>query len=128
MFLKWVIFVKFIFINADYLTLISQDSNFEEAQTNFAMALNALSQYYEENSFKLNPSKTEPCAFQIHNRPVGRALNIMWRGVATAHNHNFKYLSTELGRYTYGKNCEVSKEGVCSQQLTPASHYDQMGC
>ena len=101
------------FIYADDLALTSQANTFEEVEANFITALNALSQYYEENALKPNPSKTESCVFHLRNRQAGRQLNISWQGMPIAHNSHPRYLGIVLDRsLTFGRNCQIIKNKV----------------
>ena len=53
---------------------------------------------YQSWRLKLNPSKTEVCAFHLNNKLANKELNIMFNCLKITHNRNPKYLGIWLDR------------------------------
>lgn len=66
-------FKHFIYADDTALAVQGVESTLEES-------LRVLSHYYDENSLKPKPTKTQARAFHLRNREVDRTLEIEWRG------------------------------------------------
>ena len=63
-----------------------------------SLALDALSPFYEEIHLLANSSKTQVCAFHLHNRYAKRQLNVSW-SVASLENCDYPvYLGVTIAR------------------------------
>lgn len=101
------------FLYADDLALTCQAKDFRDVEQHLSAALDQLHLYYEANSLRPNPAKTESCAFHLRNRDSAKTLRITWREVEIAHNDNPKYLGVTLDRsLTYKANCRKLKSKI----------------
>lgn len=64
------------FIYADDTALAAQGDTFQDVESTLEESLRVLSDYYDENFLKPNPSKTQVCAFHLKNREADRTLEI----------------------------------------------------
>lgn len=104
------------FIFADDLAMSTQGSSFSEVEEKLAQALDELSDYYDANYLKPNPSKTQVCAFHLNNKHARKELNIVWRGERLQHYPNPRYLGVTLDRaLTYKQHCMNTKAKVCAR-------------
>ena len=98
------------FIYADDLAIAAQSPTFEGLETTLSDALSDLSTCYKRNCLKTNPSKTQTCAFHLHNREAGRKRRITWEGTALDHVENPVYLGVTLDRtLSYKRHIEKTK-------------------
>jgi len=75
-----------------------------------------LSDYYDENFLKPNPTKTQVCAFHLKNRGVDRTLEIEWRGTKLDNSAHPKYLGVMLDQsLTYKHHCEKTKLKIATR-------------
>jgi len=51
-----------------------------------------MDEYFEINSLRPNPTKTEVFAFHLRNKEANRKIHVIWKGVELAINPNPKYL------------------------------------
>ena len=101
------------FIYADDRCITTQQASFERAEEILESALEELSDYYDENFLKANPTKTQCCAFHLRNREASRQLNIKWQGQAIEHSAAPKYLGVTLDRIlSYKQHLEGLKGKV----------------
>lgn len=64
------------FLYADDLALTAQHKAFEEVEKSLNHIAKKLDTYYEQNYMKLNPAKTQTCAFHLRNLQAKRQLKI----------------------------------------------------
>ena len=64
------------FIYADDLCIATQRNTFDQTETIITKALQNLGEYW--NYLRVNPDKTQTCAFHLNNREASRTLNITW--------------------------------------------------
>jgi len=64
----------------DDTAIAAQANSFQEVEQQLTTSLEALTTYYEENHLRLNPQKTQVCAFYLKNWDATRKLNIKWQG------------------------------------------------
>ena len=83
------------FIYADDLCITAQYPTFTEVEDNIEEALSELTQYYSNNSLRVNPDKL---AFHLRHREVKRSLKIAWSGVGLENTAYPKYLGVTLDR------------------------------
>lgn len=75
-----------------------------------------MSAYYELNSLKPNPSKTQVCAFHLHTRLANRKLKVAWNGETLEHTNKPVYLGVTLDRsLTYKHHCEKTRQKVAAR-------------
>ena len=86
------------FIYADDMCIATQRSTFEQTDIILTEALQNLGEYYERNHLRVNPDKTQTCAFHLKNRKVSRKLNIIWYSKYFEYILNPVYLRVTLGR------------------------------
>ena len=86
------------FIYADDRGIATQQQTFKECENVLESALEEMTEYYQSNSLKANPSKTQACAFHLRNHEAKRELNITWNGQTIEHCHQPKYLGVTLDR------------------------------
>ena len=86
------------FIYADNLCITAQYPTFTEVEDTIEEALSELTQYYRNNSLRVNPDKTQVTTFHLRNREVKRSLNIAWNGVDLENTAYPKYLGGTLDR------------------------------
>lgn len=104
------------FVYADDLGITAQGRTFEEVEARLESALNAMSAYYELNSLKPNPSKTQVCAFHLHTRLANRKLKVAWNGETLEHTNKPVYLGVTLDRsLTYKHHCEKTRQKVAAR-------------
>ena len=80
------------FIYADNLCITAQYPTFTEVEDTIEEALSELTQYYRNNSLRVNPDKTQVTTFHLRNREVKRSLNIAWNGVDLENTAYPKYM------------------------------------
>jgi len=68
------------FIYADDIALAAQSDNFYDIEEALEESLKVMSDYYDKNSLKPNPTKTKVCAFHLKNREADQKLKIKWQG------------------------------------------------
>jgi hypothetical protein len=61
-----------------------------------------MSAYYDENSLRPNPSKTQVCDFQLRTTEAKRKLHVSWTGSTLEHTDRPKYLGITLDRSLTG--------------------------
>jgi hypothetical protein len=86
------------FIFADDWAIAIRAKTFEEAQSILEDDLQIINNYFTENRLKMNPSKTEVCAFHLNNKEAKRELVVKLNGIKLYHNFNPKYLGITLDR------------------------------
>jgi hypothetical protein len=86
------------FLYADDLAICVQGKHFSEVERKLKSTLKAMSAYYDENSLRPNPSKTEVCAFHLRTKEVRRKLQVSWNGSTLEHTDQPKYLGITLDR------------------------------
>lgn len=57
-----------------------------------------MDEYFEINSLRPNPVKTEVYAFHLRNKKTNRKLYVVWKSVESANNPNPKYLGVIINR------------------------------
>ena len=68
--------------------------------------------YYDKNQLRLNPSKTQVCAFHLRNQEAKRELNVVWNGTRLS-NTTPVYLGIHLDRtLCYKTHIEKTKMKV----------------
>lgn len=85
---------------------------FEEAEDNLAAALVELGTCCDTNGLRPNPSKTQTCAFHLHNHQTNQTLNSIWQRVP-----NLRQLLSKISR------CNV---GICPHIYNPHCHKNKM--
>ena len=104
------------FIYADDLCIATQAKVFDEVERNLTDALVGLSEYYEENQLRANPSKTQVSAFHLKNKQAKKHLQIEWNGVELQHMEHPIYLGVQLDRtLTYKQHIRNTKHKVESR-------------
>lgn len=86
------------FIFADDWAISIQARTFEEAQKILEDDLNIINNYFTENRLKMNPNKSEVCAFHLNNKEANRELLVNLGGTTLRHNFHPKYLGITLDR------------------------------
>ena len=71
---------------------------FTEVEDTIEEALSKLTQYYRNNSLRVNLDKTQVTAFHLRNREIKRSLNIARNGVGLENTAYPKYLGVTLDR------------------------------
>lgn len=93
------------FIFADDWAIVIQCKTFEEGQETLEQDLKLINDYFTENRLKMNPSKSEVCAFHLNNKEVNRKLEVKLQDVILSHNFHPKYLGITLDRsLTYNEH------------------------
>ncbi|KAL4104978.1 hypothetical protein QTP88_020253 [Uroleucon formosanum] len=86
------------YIYADDSAIAVQDNTFEIIERKLSDTLARMDEYFEANTLRPNPSKTEVCAFHLRNKEANRKLHVTWKGVELVNNPNPKYLGVVLDR------------------------------
>ena len=86
------------FIYADDMCITAQYPTFTEVEDTIEEALSELTQYYRNNSLRVNLDKTQVTAFHLRNREIKRSLNIARNGVDLENTAYPKYLGVTLDR------------------------------
>lgn len=86
------------FIFADDWAIAIQAKTFEEAQIILENDLKTIENYFIENRLKMNPNKSEVCAFHLNNKEAARELIVYLNGIKIRHNFHPKYLGITLDR------------------------------
>lgn len=95
------------FIYADDLAITAQERTFENVDQKLETALRELSEYYKNNSFNPNPSKTQVSTFHLRSWQANRKLNVSWNNTTLEHTNKPTYLGVVLDRsLTYRYHCE----------------------
>jgi len=96
--------------------IAAQGENFEVVGKTQESSLQLIGNYYDSNHLKPNPSKTQVCAFHLHNRLANQILNKTWKGVEIEHTSFLKYLEVTLDRFlTYKKHCNNEKSKISAR-------------
>ncbi|KAL4154014.1 hypothetical protein QTP88_001847 [Uroleucon formosanum] len=104
------------FIYADDTALAAQGDTFQDVESTLEESLRVLSDYYDENFLKPNPSKTQVCAFHLKNREADRTLEIKWRDTKLNNSAHPTYLGVMLDRsLTYKHHCEKTKLKIATR-------------
>lgn len=104
------------FIYADDTALAVQGDTFQDVESTLEESLRVLSDYYDENFLKPNPSKTQVCAFHLKNREADRTLEIEWRDTKLNNSAHPTYLGVMLDRsLTYKHHCEKTKLKIATR-------------
>lgn len=83
-----------------------REINSEKVEEKLPLALKNISEYYNENGVKPNPSKINVCAFHLKNRQTRRRLNIIWDAVSLKHCEMPHYLGvTQDQTLTFKRHC-----------------------
>jgi hypothetical protein len=94
------------YLYADDLAIALQDREFSKVET----TLTGLTQYYIDNSLRVNPAKTQACAFHLRNKEAKRTLNIKWNGQNIEHCSHPVYLGVTLDRtLSYKQHVEKTR-------------------
>ncbi|KAI5727952.1 hypothetical protein M8J77_009167 [Diaphorina citri] len=98
------------FAYADDTAVAVQCSTFEEIEEILTESLEELTEYYEINHLKPNPSKTKVTAFHLKNNKARRNLNIRWKEEVLENCSNPTYLGVTLDRtLSYKEHCQQTK-------------------
>ena len=101
------------FIYADDTAVAAQGKSYPEVEDKLEKELERLSDYYEKNHLRPNPSKTQICAFHLRNRVAKKELNITWQDNQLVHCPNPTYLGVTLDRtLSFKKHCLNTKGKV----------------
>ena len=86
------------FIYADDIAIATKSKSFNKLEDTLSKTLTTMSTYYIEFFLKLNPAKTQVCAFHFNNTEAHKKLNINWNGEKLQHTQNPVYLGITLDR------------------------------
>ena len=103
------------FVYADDLAVITQSTAFAPSEETLTSALVGLSEYYNANQLRVNPTKTQVNLFHLRNRECGKQLNISWNGVNLTHCNLSVYLGVTVTRdrtLSYKAHIEKTKKKV----------------
>lgn len=101
------------FVYADDLAITAKGKRFEDVEEKLGNALTTMSTYYQSNSLKPNPSKTQVCAFHLNSRQANRKLRVRWGESFLEHTDRPTYLGIVLDRtLTYRYHCEKTRKKV----------------
>lgn len=73
------------FVYADDLGLAVQGEDFKLVEAKLEEALKKMATYYEENTLRPNPTKTQVSAFHLKNKQAGRRLKVRWQDSELEH-------------------------------------------
>ena len=95
------------FIYADDLCI------FSSIEASLTSVLSTMTTYYDTNQLRVNPSKTQVCAFHLRNREAKRELNVVWNGTRLSNTTIPVYLGIYLDRtLCYKTHIEKTKMKV----------------
>ena len=104
------------FLYADDLCITSQHKEFRSIETALSSALDGLLEYYTKNHLRVNPTKTQVCAFHLRSRDATRELNLSWNGTKLSHCTNPTYLGVILDKsLIYKKHVEKVRAKVAAR-------------
>lgn len=104
------------FLYADDLAITAQGRCFEDVEIKLELALGTMLDYYQANSLKPNPSKTEVSAFLLNTHQANRKLHVRWNGTTLTHTERPTYLGVTLDRsLTYKYHCEKTRQKVAAR-------------
>jgi len=84
------------FINADDTALLARNNNFQGIERVLDLSLRVMSDNFDENFLKPNPTKTQICDFHLKNRQAERKLRIKYQGAELKNSAHPKYLEVTL--------------------------------
>ncbi|KAI5731235.1 hypothetical protein M8J77_006738 [Diaphorina citri] len=92
------------------LSVAAQYSTIEEIEEILTKSLEELTEYYEINHLKPNPSKTKVTAFHLKNNKARRNLNVRWKEEVLENCSNPTYLGVTRDRtLSYKEHCQHTK-------------------
>jgi len=101
------------FIYADDSAIAIQGNQFEIIEEKLTKTLETMSNYYNDNHLKPNPSKTLVCAFHLKNKEANRNLEITWEEELLTHCKTPTYLGGTLDRtLTFKSHCEKTAKKI----------------
>ena len=104
------------FVSADDIAIAAQDTDFAVIEETLSSALVRLTEYYETNQLRANPTKTQVSLFHLRNRECTRQLNVNWNGVKLAHCPYSVYIGVTLHRTLSLKITDIRHPGLLSSQ------------
>lgn len=105
------------FVYADDLGIAVKEKTHTQVKSTMEEALNVMSTYYKQNSLKLNPTKTQVCAFHLNNHLAHGKLNVSWEGQRLEHTDRPKYLGVILDwSLTYKFHCPSTRQKVSERK------------
>ena len=85
-------------------------------ENTISSSLKALTNYYEVNHLKPNPSKTQLTAFHLRNKQAKYKLKIEWNSIPLEHVNKPVYLGVTLDRsLTFKEHCRKTKMKISSR-------------
>jgi hypothetical protein len=119
------------FIYADDSASAIQGNQFKVIEEKLTKTLETMSNYYNDNHFKPNPSKTLVCTFRFKNKEANRNLQITWEGALLTHCKTPTYLGVTLDRtLTFKSHSEktakkINTRNCLIRKLTGSTWGDQ---
>jgi len=101
---------------ADDIALTHQSKDLTEGEKVLSDDLDILNTYFYKKRLNPNPTKTETCAFHLHNMQANKELKVQFEDMTIRHNTSPKYLRMTLDRtLSYKKHLETTKMKVRSR-------------
>ena len=107
------------FVSADDIAIAAQDTDFVMIEETLSSALVRLTEYYETNQLRTNPTKTQVSLFHLGRLAFSictRLLNVNWNGVKLAHCPYSVYVGVPLHRTLSLKITDIRHPGLLSSQ------------
>ena len=98
------------------LCITAQYQSFKQVENKMEEALDNLTSYYQVNSLRANPEKTQVTAFHLRNKEAKRSLKVVWNKTELENTTHPKYLGVTLDRsLSYKQHIQNTKMKVATR-------------